>query len=441
MVMASGASAKLELWAGLECTLNRVGDAQHDQLALTGHYARRGDLDAIAALGIRTMRYPVLWERIEAGVPDGRPWEWTDERLGRLRELGIEPIVGLVHHGSGPLDTHLLDPAFPERLAVFARRVAERWPWLRRFTPVNEPLTTARFSALYGAWYPHLRDDAAMLRAFLTQIRATRLAMRAIREIIPDAELVQTEDIGCTHSTELLRYQAEFENERRWLTFDALLGRFGRDHPLRDYARWAGVSDEEIDRAVEDGCPPAILGVNHYVTSERWIDERLELYPPHTHGGNGRHRYADVEGVRAVASGVAGPQRLLMEVWNRYRTPLAVTECHLACTCEEQMRWLRDMWSAAEECRVLGADLRAVTAWAAFGAQDWSSLVTELRGEYEPGLFDIRGPTPKPTPLAPMAHALATRGTYEHPLLAGRGWWQSRERLHYATVGADTEEG
>ena len=28
----------LELWSGLECTLNRVGDRQHDQLALARHY-------------------------------------------------------------------------------------------------------------------------------------------------------------------------------------------------------------------------------------------------------------------------------------------------------------------------------------------------------------------------------------------------------------------
>ncbi len=426
----------LQLWAGLECTLNRVGDARHDQLALTGHYARPDDLDRLAALGIRTIRFPVLWERIDAGIPDGRAWEWTDRQLARLRELGIEPIVGLLHHGSGPPDTSLLDPGFPERLARYARQVAERWPWVRRFTPINEPLTTARFSALYGAWYPHLRDDAAMVRAALTQLEATRLAMQAIRGVIPDAELVQTEDLGCTHSTQALRYQAEFENERRWLTFDALLGRFGRDHPLREYARWAGVSDDEIDRAIGDGCPPALIGINHYVTSERWLDDRLELYPQHTHGGNHRQRYADVEAVRAVASGVAGPRELLMEAWERYRIPIAVTECHIACTREQQLRWMREVWTAAEECRAAGADVRAVTAWAAFGARDWSSLVTTLRGDYEPGLFDVRAPAPRATALARMAAALATSGEYEHPALEGRGWWRCRERLHYGPESA-----
>jgi dTDP-4-dehydrorhamnose reductase len=85
--------------------------------------------------------------------------------LNRLRELGIEPIVGFVHHGSGPAGTHLLDPAFGAGLAAYAGAFAERYPWIRRYTPINEPLTTARFSALYGVWYPHLRDDRAFVTA------------------------------------------------------------------------------------------------------------------------------------------------------------------------------------------------------------------------------------------------------------------------------------
>jgi len=429
----------LELWAGLECTLNRVGDRQHDQLALTGHYDREEDLELLATAGVRTIRYPVLWERIERGVPDDEAWAFTDRRMAQLRALGIDPIVGLVHHGSGPLDTSLLDPDFPERLAAFAARVAARYPWVRRFTPVNEPLTTARFAGLYGVWYPHEQSPGAMLRALLTQIRATRLAMAAIRVVRPDAQLVQTEDLGKTHATRTLAYQAAFENERRWLTFDMLAGRFDRGHPLREYAHWAGIGDDEIDDAIENGCPPDILGVNHYVTSERWLDERLDRYPAHTHGGNHRHRYADVEAVRALPNGTAGPRALLGEAWDRYQLPIAVTEVHLGCTREQQMRWLDECWHAALHARAAGVDIRAVTAWAAFGARDWSSLVTRLQGDYEPGLFDVRAPWPRPTALAWMARALATTGRFEHPALDGPGWWHQPHRLAYRV--ADGSDG
>ena len=56
-------SSNLELWGGLECTINRVGDTFRDQLEYTGHYQRPADVDAIAKLGIKAIRFPMLWER------------------------------------------------------------------------------------------------------------------------------------------------------------------------------------------------------------------------------------------------------------------------------------------------------------------------------------------------------------------------------------------
>ena len=103
----------LELWGGLECTVNRVGNTYFDQIKRTGHQERLEDLDLIATLGIKTLRYPVLWERVERfGELD---WTWSDGRLGRLRDLAIDPIVGLLHHGSGPSHTSLVDPEFPQK--------------------------------------------------------------------------------------------------------------------------------------------------------------------------------------------------------------------------------------------------------------------------------------------------------------------------------------
>jgi dTDP-4-dehydrorhamnose reductase len=51
-------------------------------------------------------------------------WSWANVRLGKLQELGIRPIVGLVHHGSGPPYTSLVDPEFPEKLAEFTPVIA-----------------------------------------------------------------------------------------------------------------------------------------------------------------------------------------------------------------------------------------------------------------------------------------------------------------------------
>ena len=428
----------LEVWAGVECTVNRVGDQYFDQLERNGHATRLDDLNLFAELGVRAIRYPVLWERTAPNGLENADWSWADERLGRLRELGIRPIIGLVHHGSGPRHTSLIDPAFPEELAKFARAVAERYPWITHYTPVNEPLTTARFSGLYGHWYPHGRDGLTFAQALLTQCHAIKRSMWAIRQVNPAAQLVQTEDLGKIFSTPLLAYQAEFENERRWLSFDWLCGRVHRDCPMWHYLRSLGISEGELELFLEAPCPPDIIGINHYLTSDRFLDERLERYPACSHGGNGRHRYADIEAVRVCAEGPTGPRLLMREAWERYGLPLAVTEVHLGSTREEQLRWLHEVWDAAQSLKREGLDIRAVTAWSLLGTYDWNTLVTRAEGHYEPGVFDLRSPLPRPTALARMVSDLAAGRKYDHPLLDVPGWWRRSQRLLYPPVDCNS---
>ena len=63
-----------ELWAGVECTVNRVGDRYYNQLEKTGHARRAEDLELIASLGVRAVRYPVLWERTAPGELRDADW-------------------------------------------------------------------------------------------------------------------------------------------------------------------------------------------------------------------------------------------------------------------------------------------------------------------------------------------------------------------------------
>jgi dTDP-4-dehydrorhamnose reductase len=433
-------ASALQLWGGIECSISRVGDAFVSQLAMGGHHERPGDLDLVANLGIRTLRYPVLWEEVASAVGAEPRWERADAAIAKLAALGVECIAGLVHHGSGPAGTSLVDPGFAPGLAAHAAAVAERFPWIGHYTPVNEPLTTARFACLYGLWYPHLRDDRAFARALVNQCRGTVLAMRAVRRVNPAARLVQTEDLGRCHSTEALRYQADFENERRWLTWDLLCGRVDRAHPCWGFLVGAGVPRGELIWFADNPCPPDVIGINHYVTSERFLHHRVERFPPCVRGGNGRQRYADVEAVRVLSPAGPGLAGVLREAWQRYGRPLAVTEAHLACTREEQLRWLDDVWQTAQQARTEGIDVRAVTPWALFGSFDWDSLMTNVRGHYEPGAFDVRGPVPRPTALARLIADLAAgREPGCVHLLATPGWWRRPERLVYPRAAAAPE--
>jgi dTDP-4-dehydrorhamnose reductase len=423
--MRAAGSRPIELWGGVECTVNRVGDRYHDQLELTGHADRPADLERIAALGISRLRYPVVWERVARRGLRQADWRWVDDRLTRLRSLGVAPIAGLVHHGSGPPYATLLEEHFPRRLARYAAAVAARYPWIDAYTPVNEPLTTARFCGLYGHWYPHARTDDAFVRVLLHECRATTLAMREVRRINPAARLVLTDDAGRTYSTATLGYQADFQNERRWLAWDLVAGRVDAGHPLWDYLRAAGATERELRWFLDNPCRIDVVGLNYYVTSDRFLDHRIDEYPRHLVGGNARHAYADVEAVRAYGQ-IAGHDRVLLEAWDRYRVPVALTETHLGCSREEQLRWLLQAWRGAQRARNLGADVRAVTAWALFGLTDWDHLVTRVSGHYEPGAFDTRSVEPRPTALSQLVKDLARNRRPRSAAARGRGWWRTR---------------
>ncbi|MFN7029483.1 MAG: sugar nucleotide-binding protein [Sphingopyxis sp.] len=394
---------------------------------LSGHEARAYDIERFAGLGLSALRYPMLWEAFAAADDAPRLWAWHDERLARLRTLGIEPIVGLIHHGSGPPTTDLLAPGFAEGLAGHAAAVAGRYPWIRDWTPVNEPLTTARFAALYGHWYPHARDEQAFWLALINQVDAIRRAMTEIRKANPAARLIQTEDIGRTDATPQLQPQAEFDNLRRWGSWDLLTGRVGEQHALWERLTGMGFA-QQLEQLVERPCPPDVLGLNHYLTSDRFLDHRLDLYGAERRGHCPLGPLADVETVRVLGSS-PGLEGALRESWGRYGLPMAITEVHNGCTREEQMRWLDEAWKAAILLRGEGLPIEAITAWSLLGAHDWDSLLTRDAGHYESGVFDIRGPAPRETALAPMMRTLAAGEAFDHPVLANAGWWRGHSRL------------
>jgi dTDP-4-dehydrorhamnose reductase len=409
----------------------RIGDEYRNQLLETGHAARLTDLDAMASLGVKAVRYPIVWETIAPESPGELDFSWHDRRIEKLRELGIRVIGGLVHHGSGPRYTSLLDPDFGRKLADYADKVARRYPWVETWTPVNEPLTTARFSCLYGHWYPHKRDLDAMLLALANECEATARAMQAIRATIPATKLMVTEDLGKTFATERLAYQAEHENERRWLSLDLLTGRVGPGHRFHDWLLKSGVPQGALELLAKGAGRPDLLGINHYLTSERFLDHRTQRYPSVEPGSNGIDLYVDLEAVRIDRlKNQVGPGPRLREAWERYKLPIVVSEVHHGCSREEQVRWFTDVWAAAEKERSRGADIRAVTLWSMFGAVDWRSLLTRREGSYDVGAFDTRSETPRPTLVAQTAAKLGRGETIDHPVLDLPGWWKRPGRTY-----------
>lgn len=417
----------MEIWGGVECTVARVRNKVHDQLTLNGHEDRLSDLELFKDLGIKTIRYPMLWEKYEKN-PQGFLMLHT-ERLNKLKELNISPIVGLVHHGSGPFNTDLSQPNFPELLANYAGTIAQNFPWIKYYNPINEPLTTARFSGLYGIWFPHQRSDNVFARIFVNEMKGIVLSMKKIRAVNPDAELIPTEDLCKVHSTPALKSQAAYENTRRWLTYDFLTGLFNPQHSMWKYFLKNGIPENELLFFSQNICKPFICGYNYYVTSERYLDEHKYRYPKRYHGGNGSINYADVEVVRVGAAEPTGFYGLLKECWERYKLPLALSEVHLGCTREEQLRWFKEAYSTALKLKAEGVNFRAITAWSFLGSYDWNSLLRISSKVYETGVYDLRSAKPRATAIAKLIKELNTKGNSDHPLLQIPGWWKRDIRI------------
>ncbi len=422
----------VEIWGGHECTLNRVGDVYRDQTKLTGHEDRLDDLNRFAALGLKRLRYPLLWERTETS--DGTlDWRWPDAQMARLRDLGIDPIVGLLHHGSGPSHTNLLDPDFPAKFARYAGAVAARYPYVMDWTPINEPLTTARFSALYGHWYPHARDEASFWRALLNQIDATRMAMQEIRRIIPGARLVQTDDLGRTYATAGAQHVADHYNDRRWMGWDLLCGRVTPGHSFWERLCDLGL-EPRLTATAAAPCVPDVVGINHYITSDRYLDDNP------ANGIVDAVGYRDGVAAREMPQTVDGLDVAITDCWARYGLPIAVTECHLSCTREEQLRWLFHATATCNRLANDGIDVRAITVWALLGALDWDSLVTKSSGRYEPGAFDISGPKPRLTALGKLVLELVQGATpANEAICSDTGWWHRIVRRHDHSIAAERE--
>jgi len=418
----------IEVWASPEPSIARIdATTVRDQGRETGFRTRFSDIDAIADLGVAATRFPLLWEHGDL--------DWAAPRLERLRARGVEPIVTLLHHGSGPLDTDLLDPAFPDRFAAYAERVARRFPWVRHWTPINEPLTTARFATLYGVWYPNLRDDRAFGRAMLHQTQAQQRAMERIRGIVPDAAFILTDDLQrFTAADAGVDAYVAFLRERVFLSVELVAGRVDDRHPLFAFLRDAcGVTADELAALRAHATPPDVVAFDHYVHSERYLFTAPD------------GRIGDVPAVYVAGEPAPRCAPLLAAAWERLRLPLALGEVHIHAAADERVRWLAQHAADVATVRSAGADVRAIGVWAAFGLVDWHSLLRRTDGVAEDGIFTFSGPAGEPqrTAVADAVAALA-RGL---PITgAADGWWEREARLRtpaalLAAADAETPEG
>lgn len=184
------------------------------------------DVAELVAAGIRTVRYPLRWHRIEAS-PGAYDFSDTDRETDYLRRHGVEPIVDLVHHTSYPawLDDGFRDRRFPDAYRAYARAVAARYPWITSYTLFNEPFATLFLAGHEALWPPYDRGLEGFIRVVGNVLPAVCAVANEWAGALPGARHVWVDT--CEHHAGIPGGAAEYAalaNDRRHLLLDLVLG-------------------------------------------------------------------------------------------------------------------------------------------------------------------------------------------------------------------------
>jgi beta-glucosidase len=338
---------------------DRVGERMLDEYALTHHYLYwREDLDRVAALGVRALRYGIPWYKVEP-EPGRFDWEWVDRALGYAAERGLTIIADLVHYGTPLwLDNGFLNASYAERVADYAGAFAARYgPLVSHYTPLNEPLITVDLCGARGIWPPYLRGDDGAVKVLRALARGIVLSVEAIRAADPAAVIVHVDAAGETLPARPdLAEAAALLTARTFIATDLITGGVGPDHPLAGWLGRHGMSDADLAWHRERGVALEIVGVNYY---PEYSVRQLTGPDPAT-------------GPMRAWGGVEGLERAVTAVAARYGRPVLISETSTTGDLSRRAAWLRDSVAAVARLRAAGTPLVGYIWWPLFDMIDWS---------------------------------------------------------------------
>jgi beta-glucosidase/6-phospho-beta-glucosidase/beta-galactosidase len=364
---------------GIECSYptGDHGRWRRDEMAATRHYDRWGqDFELAREVGVTHIRYGPPLHLIFSG-PGTYDWQWCDEPMRELEQLGPEPIVDLCHFGVPNWLGDFQNRDIVAALAEYADAFARRYPWVRYYTPVNEMYVCARMSALQGMWNEQLKDERAFARAAINLAGACVSTTDAILAVRPDAIFINSESSEfsqpCCPDPEIQRIAA-FENERRFLPLDLLYGH-EVSRGMRNYLRQQGVSDSEYDGFMKRDCTRrSVIGIDYYEWNERLIDSH---------------------GVPQSLGELFGWYVIASQYWQRYQRTMMHTETN-RIDANDASRWLWRQWHNLQLLEGAGVPIIGFTWYSVTDQIDWDRAIELPLGVIHPvGLFDLnRDPRP-----------------------------------------------
>lgn len=356
----------------------RPGERPLDEYELMQHYQLWSeDLGRIHEAGAGAARWGIPWYRINP-APDVWDFAWLDRVIDRFEELGIDLIVDLMHYGTPLwLTDEFANPRYPEAVAEYARRVAERYRGrIRAYTPLNEPMLNIMYCGEFGHWPPYLTGDDGFVTVLRAIARGIVLTQQAVAEADPDATFVHVEaSFRFAGEVEHFADEVDHLRARAFLVEDLVTGRVGADHPLIPWLLEHGLADADLEWFRTNTAPPDVMGVNYYPQHSTELFERDRVHS----GGPGDLRPRH----NAWTDGLA---ELLRSWAERYGVPVMLTETSFTGTVDERLTWLDASVALVHELRDEGLPLVGYTWWCITDMIEW----TYRQGDQPPMAYRLR---------------------------------------------------
>jgi beta-glucosidase/6-phospho-beta-glucosidase/beta-galactosidase len=415
---ARSTASDFEWLTGFECsTFPQVG---MDELALTQHDRFWGsDILRARDAGCRVLRYGIRWHVVN---PRPHVWDWTslDGPMELMRYLGMEPIADLFHFGVPEwLGNGVMSSVFPDFQAELCREFCRRYPWVRWYTPTNEPYIMAQFGGEGAIWYPYQQGPQNFVIALRNVARGLSEGWAEIRRERADARLLISDTCEFHHPLDdASRPLTELRNERRFLMHELYGGRVGADHPLRPYLVEHGLSEDDLWWFLDHPTELDVVGLDYYPHSE--------------------HQYHAGERGQVVDEPCAmdrqlGPAELCRQYFARLGRPLCFTETGAPGGDEQKLGWLERIVAGVREARSEGVPVIGITWWGLLDQVDWGSNLRRFEYQIDPtGLYRLEWRQGEAEALR-----LAREGRLERlPTGALDAWRTLTSRPPHETVGA-----
>jgi beta-glucosidase/6-phospho-beta-glucosidase/beta-galactosidase len=347
------------------------GDLRVDEMAKCGHYQHwKEDFALVRELGLEFLRFGPPYYR-EHRAPGRYDWDFADQTFAELRRTGIHPIVDLCHFGVPDWAGNFQNPDWPALFAQYARAFAERFPWVRFYTPVNEIFVTATFSGQHGWWNERLKSDLAFVTALKHLAKANLLAEEAILHVQPNALFIQSESTEYFHPADpAAQSRAAAFNHRRFLSLDLSYGH-DVNGVMYEYLMDNGMTRDEYHWFLNTAAhlrPFCVMGNDYYITNEHLVPSQGPIRP---------------------AGEIFGYYVITRQYYDRYHLPVMHTETNLG-DAERASAWLWKEWVNMVRLKEDGVPIIGFTWYSLTDQMDWDTCLRENNGHVNPlGLYDL----------------------------------------------------